>query len=263
MRPLVRLALWMGLKHPQLEEMLRESLLAEARWLWRVQGVGNPNISQLAVTTGLNRKEVTARVRRVAPDPLPHTEMSAAAKSFTRWLQLADEDPALRRLPVGSTGAGMSFEEVARQASRGDVHHRSVLDELVRLGMCDERDGFAELKSDGFVPNADLKSTLAFLGDNLRDHGQAAVANTLGGQVPLLERAVFAEGLLPQDGEAIHQLARQRWTVLHRELVNSLTQAVERSGGKGTQRARIGIYVYIGEDDDTGAQAGTQENQQP
>ena len=39
MRPLVRLALRMGLKHRQLEEILRELLLSEARRLWRDQGV--------------------------------------------------------------------------------------------------------------------------------------------------------------------------------------------------------------------------------
>jgi hypothetical protein len=245
MRPLVRLALWMGLKHPQLEDMLRELLLSEARWLWRQQGVNNPNISQLAVTTGLNRKEVTARVRRTSPDPLPHTEMSAAAKTFTRWLQVADREPGLRRLPVASHARGLSFEDMARQASRGDVHHRSVLDELLRLGMCEEADGYAELKADGFVPSADLRSTLAFLGDNLRDHAHAAVSNTLGESAPFLERAVFADGLSEQDCEAVHRLARERWSSLHHELVSSLTEAGERPGGGGGRRARIGIYVYF------------------
>lgn len=245
MRPLVRLALWMGLKHPQLEDMLRELLLSEARWLWRQQGVPNPNISQLAVTTGLNRKEVTARVRRTSPDPLPHTEMSAAAKTFTRWLQVAEREPALRRLPVAAHSRGLSFEDVARQASRGDVHHRSVLDELLRLGLCEEAGGHAELKADGFVPSADLRSTLAFLGDNLRDHAHAAVSNTLGETPPLLERAVFADGLSADDCAAVHRLARERWNTLHHELVNSLTEAGERSGGEGPKRARIGIYVYF------------------
>src|SRR6478735_1246414 len=109
MRPLVRLALGMGLKHPHLETMLRDLLLDEATRLWQRQGVGTPNISQLAVTTGLNRKDVTARVRRPA-DPLPHTELSAAAKTFTRWFQLASQNPLLQRLPLAATGQGMSFE---------------------------------------------------------------------------------------------------------------------------------------------------------
>ncbi|WP_427912534.1 DUF6502 family protein [Ramlibacter sp. MMS24-I3-19] len=244
LRPLVRLALGMGLKHPHLESMLRDLLLDEATRLWQRQGVGSPNISQLAVTTGLNRKDVTARVRRPA-DPLPHTELSAAAKTFTRWFQLASQNPSLQRLPVASTGQGLSFEDVAREASRGDVHHRAVLDELVRLGMCVRVDASqVELTSEGFVPTADLQSTLAFLGDNLRDHASAAVSNALGEGPLMLERAVFAEGLAESDCEAVHQLMRQRWTAMHRELVAVLSEAITRNGAQGTKRLRVGIYLY-------------------
>lgn len=244
MRPLVRLALGMGLKHPHLEEMLRELLLAEATRLWKAQGVPQPNISQLAVTTGLNRKEVTARVRNPA-DPLPHTELSAAAKTFTRWLQLSSQDTSLQRLPIAANGNGLSFEEVARQASRGDVHHRAVLDELMRLGMCARSDGHVELAAESFVPTSDLQSTLAFLGDNLRDHAAAAVSNTLGEAPLFLERAVFADGLAEGDCDTVHQLMRQRWVGLHRELVSVMTDAVEQTGGQGPKRARIGVYVYF------------------
>ncbi|HZY18161.1 MAG TPA: DUF6502 family protein [Ramlibacter sp.] len=253
MRPLVRLALGMGLKHPHLESMLRDLLLEEATRLWQRQGVAAPNISQLAVTTGLNRKDVTARVRRPA-DPLPHTELSAAAKTFTRWFQLASQDPALQRLPVAASEQGLSFEDVAREASRGDVHHRAVLDELMRLGMVTRVDAAqVELTAEGFVPTADLQTTLAFLGDNLRDHAGAAVSNALGEGPLMLERAVFAEGLSEEDCEALHRLMRQRWTALHRELVGELTESVTRSGGQGPRRVRVGVYVFLGD------REGTQE----
>jgi hypothetical protein len=247
MRPLVRLALGMGLKHPHLEGMLRDLLLDEATRLWQRQGVASPNISQLAVTTGLNRKDVTARVRRPA-DPLPHTELSAAAKTFTRWLQLSGEDPALATLPVAANGEGLSFEDVAREASRGDVHHRAVLDELMRLGMCTRVDSSrVELTAEGFVPASDLQGTLAFLGDNLRDHASAAVSNALGEGPLLLERAVYAEGLTESDCDAVHQWMRQRWSGLHRDLVGQLTEAIARSGAQGNRRLRIGVYVWHGD----------------
>ncbi|MFL6695258.1 MAG: DUF6502 family protein [Ramlibacter sp.] len=253
MRPLVRLALGMGLKHPHLESMLRDLLLDEATRLWQRQGVSSPNISQLAVTTGLNRKDVTARVRRPA-DPLPHTELSAAAKTFTRWFQLASQDHTLQRLPVASNGQGLSFEDVAREASRGDVHHRAVLDELIRLGMCLRVDASqVELTSEGFVPTADLQSTLAFLGDNLRDHASAAVSNALNEGPLMLERAVYAEGLAEADCDAVHHLMRQRWTAMHRELVANLSEAITRNGAQGPKRLRVGIYLYHGD------REGTQE----
>src|ERR1700741_2556114 len=62
MRPVIRLALAMGLKHSHVDELLRDLLLDEAQRLWRAQGVKEPNISQLSITTGLNRKAVTAKV---------------------------------------------------------------------------------------------------------------------------------------------------------------------------------------------------------
>lgn len=233
----------MGLKHPHLEELLRDLLVDEARSLWRAKGVVKPNISQIAVTTGLNRKEVTLRVRHQI-DPLPHTELSAAAKTFTLWLQRASEEPLYRRLSTANQQEGQSFESIARLASRGDVHHRAVLDELVRLGMVAVSDGWAELLADGFVPTKDLQTTLAFLGDNTRDHLLAAVSNTLDEAPPFLERAVFADGLAPEDCKNIHQQVRERWDSLHHELVGQLSKAVDRSDGGGTSRMRIGIYVY-------------------
>lgn len=65
MRPLIRLALNMGVKHRDLEELVRDLLLEEARTSWREKGV-EPNISQLSITTGLNRKAVTLKVRAPA-----------------------------------------------------------------------------------------------------------------------------------------------------------------------------------------------------
>jgi len=244
LRPVVRLALAMGVKHPHLEVLLRDLLLEEATRSWRKQGVAKPNISQLSVTTGLNRKAVTAKVRDTT-DVLPHTELSAAAKTFTLWLQLVSENQALQRLPITADGAGApSFETVAKLGSRGNVHHRTILDELVRLNMVAEEDGCAELKVDGFVPEGDLQSMLAFLGDNGRDHLLAAVSNTLGEEPRMLERAVFARGLSVQDCENIHQMVRERWSAMHLELVGEMTRAVDRapSGAKG--RIRVGIYTY-------------------
>ena len=243
LRPLVKLALAMGLKHPHLEELLRDLLIDEARKAWQAKGVDRPNISQIAVTTGLNRKEVTLRVRST-DDPLPQTELSTAAKTFTLWLRLSSESPELTVLPVAASDKGPSFESVARQASRGDVHHRAVLDELLRLGMVTEHEGQARLMVQGFVPSRDLQTLLAFLGDNTRDHLLAAVANTLEQSPRFLERAVYADGLAPPECEQVHELVRARWDTVHHELVATLSSAVDKSAGHGSQRMRVGIYAY-------------------
>ena len=242
LRPVVRLALAFGLKHAHFEAMLRDLLIDEARRAWRAKGA-EPNISQLSVTTGLNRKVVTAKVRE-DEESLPHTETSAAAKTLTLWLQMVNDDPALRSLPIVADGRTASFEAVARHASRGNVHHRTILDELVRLEMASEKEGRVELDAAGFVPAKDLQSMLAFLGDNARDHLLAGVANTLGAAQPLLERSVFASGIPVEDCERIHQVARQRWGALHHELTHELTRAYEAADASASGRIRIGIYTY-------------------
>ncbi|HEX7867350.1 MAG TPA: DUF6502 family protein [Variovorax sp.] len=248
LRPVVRLALALGVKHPNLEELLRDLLIEEAQRSWRQQGVKRPNLSQISVTTGLNRKAVTAKIRATV-DPLPHTELSAAAKTFTLWLQMTTDDDVLRRLPVTTEGEEPSFERVARLASRGNIHHRTILDELVRLNMVAEDNGTAELTADGFVPVEDLQSMLAFLGDNGRDHLLAAVSNTLGESPRMLERAVYARGLTLDDCENIHRLARERWADLHHELAREMTQAVERAPADSKARIRVGIYTYYEDDE--------------
>ncbi|GER21118.1 hypothetical protein VCH24_61620 [Variovorax boronicumulans] len=261
LRPVVKLALAMGVKHPHLEELLRDLLIEEAQHSWRSQGVPKPNLSQLSVTTGLNRKAVTAKVRSTV-DPLPHTELSAAAKTFTLWLQMLTEDASFRRLPVTSGHTAPSFEAVARLSSRGNVHHRTILDELIRLNMVTENEGMAELTADGFVPVQDLQSMLAFLGDNGRDHLLAAVANTLGEQPRMLERAVYARGLSLNDCEQIHRLVRDRWSALHHELAQEMAQAVSRAPARAEGRIRVGIYTYY-EDEGTPPPPTSSESERP
>jgi len=243
LRPLLRLALAFGVKHAQLEEVLRDVLLDEARRAWLEQGT-EPNISQLSVTTGLNRKAVTSKVREQTVS-LPHTEMSAEAKTLTLWLQMFADDPALRSLPIVSDEESTSsFEAVARRASRGNVHHRAILDELVRLNMVIERDGVAELAVAGFVPASDLKGMLSFLGDNARDHLLAGVSNTVGAKPPLLERSVFAAGISLEECERIHRLARERWGELHHEMTREMRRAYEAADKGDSGRIRVGIYTY-------------------
>jgi hypothetical protein len=243
LRPLVRLALAFGVKHAQLEEVLRDVLLDEARRAWIEKGT-EPNISQLSVTTGLNRKVVTSRVRD-ATTSLPQTEMSAEARTLTLWLQMFADDPAHRALPIVSgDGPAPSFEAVARRASRGNVHHRVILDELIRLNMAIERDGMTELAVAGFVPASDLKGMLSFLGDNARDHLLAGVSNTLGAKPPLLERSVFASGISLEECERVHRLARERWGDIHDELTREMRRAYEAADKGDSGRIRVGIYTY-------------------
>lgn len=157
---------------------------------------------------------------------------------------MSADNPRHRSLPLAAEGRLPSFEVVARRASHGNVHHRVILEELVRLRMAIERDGRAELRAPAFVPEKDLNGMLAFLGDNGRDHLLAGVANTLGAKPPLLERSVFGAGIPPEDCERIHGLVRERWGNLHHELTKEMRAAFEAAEPTASGRIRVGIYTY-------------------
>jgi len=78
------------------------------------------------VITGLNSKEVSPRVRLSVNDALPLIDASAATRVVTYWLQMSDKQPGLKTPPV--MGASPIFELYPRAVTRGDVHHRAVLD---------------------------------------------------------------------------------------------------------------------------------------
>jgi len=243
LRPVIRLALSLGLKQPHLHELVNDLLLEEAQRSWEAKGI-RPNLSQLSITTGINRRAVTTRVR--APrDPLAPTEMSSAAKTLTVWLEMATDNAALRTLPITNDGKAPSFESMAWIGSRGDVHHRAILAELTRLGMVDELGDRVELKAEGFIPANDLAGMLSFFADNGRDHLAASVSNVLSERPPMLERAVFADGLSMDACETIHQLVRTRWGALHHELAHEMRTAVDVGGESATGRIRVGIYTYF------------------
>lgn len=233
----------LGLKQPHLQELLNELLLDEAQRTWQSKGV-HPNLSQLSITTGINRKAVTARVR-TPRDPLAPTELSSAAKTLTVWLEMATDNQSLRKLPVMTEGKAPSFESMAWIGSRGNVHCRVILEELVRLGMVVDYGTQVELKADGFIPANDLGGMLAFFADNGRDHLNASVSNILAERPPMLERSIFAHGLPMEACEEIHQLVRARWSALHHELTHEMRAAIDTGGEAATARIRVGIYTYF------------------
>lgn len=239
LRPVVRLALAFGLKYQQLDAIVRDLLLDEAA---RAVDAKRINVSQLSVTTGLSRADIKERAV-IGKAPLPSTELSYAAKTFTLWQQRAAEDPSLRKLPVVSA-EGPNFSALARAVTRGNVHHRAVLSELVRLGMAEQQGGEVVLLAAAFVPTNDEQSMLSFLADNTRDHLHAAVSNVLGGQPPFLERVVFSQGIAERDCIAAIGTMRAGWNRVHASLVPQLNQAVDALGGDAPFRIRLGVYAY-------------------
>jgi hypothetical protein len=246
LQPLAALAIARGVPFAMLDDLLKSAFVESAR-------AAHPNlpghrmVSRISTATGINRREV-ARITE-ARSTAPAVRRSPATRVFTKWLS----DPALRTrkgavLALPRQGPAPSFETLAQSVTR-DVHPRSLLDELCRLGLARIDGENVHLEHDSFVPTGDTGRMLGFLGHNVGDHLQAAVANVLSDAPPHLEQAVFADGLSQDSLDAFRQLMRTQWNALRDAAVPALQQLIDADRAAGRpqdQRVRVGLYTYTG-----------------
>jgi Family of unknown function (DUF6502) len=251
--PMARLAVARGLRFAAVEELLKQAFVAAATQALRE---AHPNVashrmvSRISTTTGIHRREVT-RLSQQTEETSSHARPSLATEVFTRWitdgsLRTADGQMAsLKR-----QGPAPSFESLAQSITR-DVHPRSLLDELCRLGLAawDETSDEVSLQSQAFVPKGDMARMLAFLGDNVGDHLQAAVSNVLSGEAAPthFEQAVFSDELSAQALPVIKAMVQAHWQQLLAESVPLLEKLIEQdrqAGRPQDQRVRIGLFSY-------------------
>jgi hypothetical protein len=246
LQPVARLCLANGITFAVVAEILKRAFVHEARLL-HPDMPEHGMVSRISTATGINRREVTRLTK--ADIPAAVTRQPPAAEVLARWIT----DPSLRDrkgkpLALKRTGAGQSFEVLAQLVTR-DVHPRSLLDELIRLGLVqhDAAGDQVALVVDDFVPRADLQQMLAFLSDNVGDHLEAAVENVTTGDGRHMEQAIFADELSEESARALQPRITARWQALREELVPFITELIEadrQAGRPQDQRVRIGLYSF-------------------
>ena len=252
MLPLARLLVARGVPYAQAEESLKTAMVEAAREA-HPDGLPHRLVSRIATTTGINRREVTRLTRFYSAPAEP--QRSAAANTFMRWrTNPAYLDAQGRPLALVRQGDAPSFESLARGVTQ-DVHPRSLLDELLRLGLA-SHDADADrvtLILDAFVPSTDRARMLEFLAHNVGDHLSAAVANVLGPAPRHLERAVFADGLSPQAIAAAEAWVADAWRDMAAALVPFIEKLIADEAHEPAdvrqQRFRAGLYAYTERDD--------------
>lgn len=247
LRPLAQLCLAKGLPFAEVEERFKSAYVEAAK-------AGAPDtarrVSRISTSTGINRREVS-RLLGIQPRPvsLKTRSRSVAAEVFARWTtsrDFRDRRGAPRTLP--RQGEDASFEALARSVTT-DVHPRSILEELVRLGLAsvDSRRDRVTLVRDTFVPRSDAIRMLGFLGDNVGDHLSGAVDNVLGDGNRHFEQAVFADPLSDESMRAVRTLITAQWKSLILSMVPALERLIEDDRIQERQpskRLRIGLYTY-------------------
>ena len=247
--PLARLAVARGLPYAAAEEQFKQAFVQAAREAQPEPGATRM-VSRISTATGINRREVTRLIegeKRATTRP-----RSLAAEVFAHWTtspDYRDRRGLPRVLPRQTQTAGeLSFETLAQSITR-DVHPRSLLDELVRLGLAtvDHEADTVTLERDAFVPRGDAIRMLGFLGDNVGDHLSAAVENVLNDGEQHFEQAVFAGEMSSASMEQVKALVRAQWQTLIEATVPMLEKMIEDDRLQERpfdRRLRIGLYTF-------------------
>lgn len=241
LRPLVRLLLANGITYPQLAYWLKDVFIDEARRELLAAGRKDTD-SALTLLTGVHRKEIKQR-SQASEAKLP--DLSLASQVFTRWLT----DPLYRgsdgkALSLPRSGDAPSFEALARSVSK-DLHPRTILDELLRLGLVEQQGELFCLGSAAFVPQTGFADRLSMLSANVADHLAAGARNLMQPQAPLLEQSVFADHLHQASVEQLLLLARNLWQHDFQVMVDEASRlcAIDEPRD-GRQRVRYGVYFF-------------------
>lgn len=244
--PLAQLAVARGLSYAAVDELLRAAFVAAAH-------AAHPTlpehrrVSRVSAATGINRREVTRLV--AAQQRATPRVRSYPSEVFAHWIS----DPLYRdkkgrplRLP--RLGAAPSFESLAQAVTR-DMHPRSLLEEMLRLGYArhDDADDHVALQVESAVPRGDRARMDQFLGANVGDHLAAAVANVLGDGRQHFEQALFADGLSERSLQSLRPVIAEQWRALTDVLVPQLEKLIDedtKAGVAQEQRVRIGLFSY-------------------
>ncbi len=249
MLPVARWLLRNGVSYSAFADLLKTVFVDTARVELERTGA-RATQSALSVLSGVHRKDVRAleaAPRAAAGAPLAARSVPLASQVYTRWLtdrRLRTRDGKPKKLP--RSGGAASFESLARELSN-DVHPRTVLDELLRLGLV-QLDGDDVIPvNTAFVPGSRLEEMTALFSANAADHLSAAVHNLTTDAPRYLEQSVFADGLGADSLAHLHACARAAWDQAFVAMVAQANERVKKDAAvapEAQHRMRFGIYFY-------------------
>jgi hypothetical protein len=209
-----------------------------------------PTDSRLNVLTGVHRKDLRRLLREPEPEPETPPGLTLGTLIVARWLgdrTYCNDMGHPRALPrTPSQGGDLSFAALVESVSK-NVRPRSVLDELLRLGVVEvDANDYVHLVTSGFVPGKELDAKAFYFGEAMHDHLAAGAHNLEGAGRPFLERSVYYDDLTPEGVEALRALAEKLSMEVLKE-INKRGIVLERADPPEPEkrmRMRLGVYFY-------------------
>jgi hypothetical protein len=250
MQPLARIMIDHGFRISSAVDLLKECYVRACLDHFQLEAKTLTD-SRISLLTGLQRRDVKSLRALVENETVPPPSKGGGGmfeRVLARWL-----DRQSSTLPRTARNGDASFEALVADVSR-DLHHRTVLDELRRLGLIefDAETDTVTLVAEAFVPSRSEDALLNYTGANLGDHAEAIADNLSAAPEPgpRFERAVHYNRLSPSSVEALEKLARARQTELLKELNHaaSALQDADRARRDATMRFRCGAYIFSADD---------------
>jgi hypothetical protein len=249
LRPVVRLLLNNGITFPFLSDMLKSIYVETAE---KEFGLGARPLTDSRVTllTGVHRKDVRRLRHAAVPEIPPSSGLTLGTKIVARWLgdpSYLDPSGAPRPLPrTPHKGGAESFAALVEKVST-NVRPRSVLDELVRLGVVEiDAEDRVHLVTRAFVPGKELDAKAFYFGEAMHDHLAAAVDNLGGNKHAWLERSVYYDELSPAAVQQLNEKS-ERLSMQVLQEINRDGMALETGDPPSPEqrmRMRLGVYFY-------------------
>jgi hypothetical protein len=192
-----------------------------------------------------------AHVLAVQPGPAA-ASIPLSSQIVTRWVsdpQYRDQRGKPRDLP--RHGAIGSFEALVNSVSK-DVHPRTALEELVRLGVVTLQGERVCMNGDAFVPRHGFAELAELLARNVADHIAAGTHNLEAEDAArFLEQSVFAQGLSAESAAELGDVARKLWGHAFERMVAQATTRVARdkASAEPRHRMRFGVFFYSDPDE--------------
>jgi hypothetical protein len=254
LRPLVRILLRQGISFAEFADILKAVYVEVAVSDFRVNGKRGTK-SRIAVISGLTRKEVS-RVIEVAG-----AEKEAAGSNLNRVARVlagwhTDPDfigPYGMPLEIRYEEEGINtvnFSKLVRRYS-GDMSPRSMLDELMRVGVVIETEpGWLKVLRRDYEPQSLALDSFARVGGVIKNFIDTVDFNLQKEQTgrSRFERIVYSpEGIRTEDLDRFSKFINQRCQALLEEIDNWIARLdlTDKNGHDDFTYTGVGIYHFI------------------